>query len=519
MSQYPCAVAAAPASTLTLLPRSARQAVVLRQRSPSGRMSVGTPSPAHGWADRSWRDRTVRFAVGLAFADASIVVLALPQIVGQLHTTIAHSTWVIMAYNVALIAGVLAFLAGARRLNPRLSLVAGLALFGAASLGCAVAGSLELLVAMRCLQGVGGALLLCASLPLLAGVARPGDSPTAEWAAAAAIGAAIGPAAGGLLTQVFDWRAIFFAQSPAAALAVVAVLAAPDHSFRAVVDATERRGEVGPVLANVALLLLSAGLIGALFLEVVILIDVWRLEPIAAAGVVSAIPVATIVLERLARGRSAILFGAAGAALLAVGLVAIAFVSHRAVGWMVVALALCGAGLGLAFTTLSDSAMSGAGSAVERAGRTSAAREAGLVLGLLIITPVFVHDLDKARGQATPPIAQAVIAAQIPAPLKAQLAGGLITISNNLPPGELPDLAPAFDPVRAKASPADAARLTALQDGITTTIERTVTRSFRRSLLYCALFALLVLPVLALPLVQLRRRRLSAAEVSARRTS
>ncbi len=473
-------------------------------------MSTATASQSHGWSDRSWRDLTVRFAVGLAFADASIVVLALPQIVGQLNTTISHVVWVIMAYNLALIVGVLAFLAAAGRLGSRRALLAGLGLFGLASLGCGVANNLELLVAMRCVQGLGGALLLCASLPLLAGVARPGDSPTAEWAAAAAIGAAIGPAAGGLLTQVFDWRAIFFTQAPAAAIAVVAVLAAPDHSFRSVTDEGEKRRDLGPGLANVALTLLSAGLIGALFLEVVLLIDVWKLEPIAAAGVVSAIPIATIVLERVARGRSPLLFGSVGAALLAVGLFAIGFVSHRQVGWMVFALLLCGAGLGLAFTTLSDAAMSGPGSAITRAGRTSAAREAGLVLGLLIITPVFVHDLDRARNRATPPIAKAVVSAQLPAAPKAELIQGLLKISDNLPPGELPDLDPAFDPVRAKVDARTASGLTALQNRIQDTIERTVTRSFRRSLLYCAVFALLVLPVLSLRLIHLRRRRVMA---------
>src|SRR6059058_4501065 len=96
--------------------------------------SVAETPHEHGWSDRSWRDRTVRFAVGLAFADASIVVLALPQIVDQLDTTISHVVWVIMAYNIALIVGVLGYLAAARRLTSRSTLLAGLALFGVASI-------------------------------------------------------------------------------------------------------------------------------------------------------------------------------------------------------------------------------------------------------------------------------------------------------------------------------------------------------------------------------------------------
>ena len=53
---------------------------------------------------------------------------------------------------------------------------------------------------------------------MFAGTARPGDSPLNGWSAAAAIGMAAGAALGGILTQIFDWRAIFLAQAPVAAL-------------------------------------------------------------------------------------------------------------------------------------------------------------------------------------------------------------------------------------------------------------------------------------------------------------
>ena len=461
--------------------------------------------PAGARSSRSWRDHSVRFAVVLAFADASIVVLALPQIVGQLDTTISHVTWVIMAYNVALIAGVVGYLAVGNRVTPARALLAGLLLFGAASIGCGLADSLELLVAMRCVQGFGGALLLCASLPLLAGASEPGESPTAGWAAAAAIGAAIGPAAGGLLTQLFDWRAIFLAQAPAAALAAAAVVAVPVRSFRTVDEDEAAPSRTGPVTANAALLLLSAGLIGALFLVVVLLIDVWRLEPAEAAAVVSAIPIATVLTNRLGRGRSPFATGMAGAALLALGLVLIGVVTHRQVPVVVVALALCGAGLGLAFTTLTAAAMSGRGHAFARAGRTVAARDAGLVLGLLVLTPIFVHDLDEAPGRALPPVAAAVIGAPIDNAVKAGLGAALLKSYRQTPQGQLPDLDPAFDQAREQADATTAAQLTELQRTIEDVIEREVTESFRRSLLVSAGFALLVLPLLALRLVQSRR--------------
>jgi MFS family permease len=483
-------------------------------------MSTAGVSQAHGWANRSWRDRTVRFAVGLAFADASIVVLALPQIVDELDTTISHVTWVIMAYNIALIIGVLGFLAAARRLTSRGTLLAGLALFGLASIGCGTAHNLELLVIMRCVQGLGGALLLCATLPLLAGVARPGDSPTAEWAAAAAIGAAIGPAAGGLLTQLFDWRAIFLAQAPAAAVAIAAVLAAPHHSFRPILEETGPRKPIDRGFANLALLLLSAALIGALFLVVVMLIEVWRLEPIEAAAIVSAIPVTTLVVERVTRGRSSVMLAALGAVLLAAGLAIIAFLSHRQVPLAVLALALCGTGLGLAFTTLSDAAMGGSGSTTVRAGVTSAAREAGLILGLVVLTPLFVADLNKARDEVTVPIAQEIAKSPVPGPAKSQIITGLLKISDDLPEGSLPDLGPAFDPVHARApTPQAAAQVSELEDQTYAAIERKVTRSFRRSFLYCAGFAVLVLPVLGIAVLVADPRRRRGAAASAQASS
>ena len=449
----------------------------------------------------------MRFAVVLAFADASIVVLALPQIVGQLDTTISHVTWVIMAYNLSLIAGVVGFLALGRGVNEARALLGGLMLFGAASIGCGVANSLEFLVAMRCVQGVGGGLLLCASLPLLAGASRQGESVTAAWAAAAALGAAIGPAAGGVLTQLFDWRAIFIAQAPAAAIAAIAVVAVPVREFRAVEEDTGERSETGPVTANASLLLLSAGLIGALFLVVVLLIDVWQLEPIQAAAVVSAIPLATVVTDRLGRGRSPIATGIGGALLLAAGLVGIALVTHRQVAVVTACLALCGAGLGLAFTTLTAAAMKGPGTALTRAGRTVAARDAGLVVGLLVLTPIFVHDLDEAPGKAIPAVASTVIGAPLDGPTKAALAGGLIKVYKETPQGQLPDLDPAFDPLRARSDPATAAQLTTVQSQIESVVEREVTHSFRRAFLYSAGFALLVVPLLAAVLLRVRRPR------------
>ncbi len=155
-------------------------------------------------------------AVALAFADSSIVVLALPDLLRYFNTSIEGVSLVITSYNVAVVLATPLVLLFVRTRDSRTGLHAGLALFAAGSAGCALAGSLELLVALRVVQALGGALLLASALPML-GARR--------WSLAAAVGAALGPAAGGLLTQAFDWRAIFAFQAPVALAALAGALA------------------------------------------------------------------------------------------------------------------------------------------------------------------------------------------------------------------------------------------------------------------------------------------------------
>ncbi len=405
---------------------------------------------------------SVRLAVALAFADASIVVLALPQLLDRLHTSVDHVVWVIVAYNVALIAGCAVMLALGRRVSAHRSLVAGLMVFGLSSIGCGLADSLAALIPLRVVQGLGGALVLCASLPMFATAARQGDSPLYGWSAAAAIGAAVGPAAGGVLTQLFSWRSIFFAQAPVAALAVGAVLVAASHApaETAVPDSeAEPRVPGGERLAaNGALTLLAAGLIGALFLVVIEMINGWLLSPIAAAAVVVTIPLATTVAERAVRGFPAEALGAIGALLVAGGLFLLSELTHKELGLVVLALALCGTGLGLGFPGLTTIALRGGGPAIARAAVTVGARDAGLVLGLLVLTPIFVHQLDTAPNQATGAATGVVLFAPLPLTVKAELGQKLTTAVNRAPQSQPPDFTPVFRAVSARRATAGARR-------------------------------------------------------------
>ncbi|MEO9176201.1 MAG: MFS transporter, partial [Gaiellales bacterium] len=200
-------------------------------------------------------------AVALAFADSSIVVLALPDLLRQLDTSIEGVSLVITVYNVAVVLSTPVVLLLVRGAGARRCLHAGLALFALGSAGCAAAGTLELLVALRGVQAIGGALLLASALPTL-GARR--------WSVAAAVGAALGPAIGGLLTEALDWRAIFAFQTPVALVALVAGWRAATPQL-----ALQGRRDRGNLRVNLALALISGALVGALFLVVILVIEVW----------------------------------------------------------------------------------------------------------------------------------------------------------------------------------------------------------------------------------------------------
>jgi predicted MFS family arabinose efflux permease len=468
---------------------------------PGGPIPRGGPaniSARHSSA-RLWQNVTVRLAVALAFADASIVVLALPEIVIRLDTSISRVTWVIMAYNLALIVTAVAVIPFARRLDSTRALIAGLALFGLASIGCGVASSMSALVPLRCLQGVGGGLVLCASLPMLVSTVRPGASPLNGWSAAAAIGIAVGPAAGGVLTQIFDWRAIFLAQAPVAALGMTLVLVVRPHPVNALSDEADPRARaLDPLTANAGLALLSAGLICALFLVVLMLIDAWLLSPIAAAAIVSTIPLATAIAQRRVRGSSPITLAALGAALVAAGLIGLSFVTHRALGLVIITLGLVGTGLGLAFPGLTTAALRSGGPAAARAAKTVAARDAGIVLGLLVLTPIFVTQLHQAPNQALPAATKAVLTASLASDLKFALAPGLVAAYKNAPESELPDFGPTFAQVRAHATPSQRTALRDLHSQLDSIVQRAATSAFKLPLRYGAIFAISVLLLLSL---------------------
>jgi EmrB/QacA subfamily drug resistance transporter len=162
----------------------------------------------------------------LAFIDGSVVNVGLVAIGASLKAAPSDLQWVINAYLLPL--GALLLLGGAAgdRYGRVRLLVFGTGLFGAASVGCALAPSLHWLLAGRGIQGIGAALLMPNSLAILgasfSGAAR--GKAIGIWASMGAVMAAAGPVLGGWLIDHVGWRAIFFINVPLAVGAVVLAL-------------------------------------------------------------------------------------------------------------------------------------------------------------------------------------------------------------------------------------------------------------------------------------------------------
>jgi MFS family permease len=444
-------------------------------------------------------------AVAVAFADSSIVVLALPDLFRRFDASIAAVSWVVTAFNLSL--AVVALLYSRARftsLSPARATQLGLLVFLAASLGSAVSSNLWLLVGLRALQGAGAALLLVGALPLVRSLASSPQRGAALWAGAGVLGAALGPALGGALTDVFSWRAIFFAQIPLAALALAATLyrAAPCAEL-VPLDRLPRRRRPG---ASLALGLASAALVGLLFLAVLQLIDVWRLSPLAAAAVVSVILIATILAQPLA-GRLAAPV-ATGAILLAAGLAGMGFLPARSVLWVIAALAMAGAGLGLVLPGLTQRVLSTAGPSAAGAAHTVWVRHAGLVAGILLLTPLLTTDLGSAAQSAKLRGISVVLDAPVSIETKARLAYDVAPSLAQSPEKQLPNFESALRPQHD-------ASLTQIGRELDQVVEATITRGFRRSYLLAALLGLLALVPLAAVRGNHSRRRLPGAAVIA----
>lgn len=172
----------------------------------------------------------------IALLTATIVNVALPTIARDLDASSSQQQWVVNAYlltvaSFILIGGSL----GDRYGRVRIYRI-GVLWFGVASLGCALAPSIGLLIGARLLQGVGGALLTPGSLAIIEATMRHDDRGRAVgwWSGLTGVAAAVGPVVGGLLVD-WSWRWVFVVNLPVAAVVLATSRRLPESRDRSAI--------------------------------------------------------------------------------------------------------------------------------------------------------------------------------------------------------------------------------------------------------------------------------------------
>jgi EmrB/QacA subfamily drug resistance transporter len=165
---------------------------------------------------------------GIASLDATVVNIALPSLGMDLHAGFDGLQWTISSYTLTLASLILLGGSLGDRFGRRRIFVIGTLWFAAASALCALAPSIEFLVAARALQGIGGALLTPGSLAMIQASFVEGDRGKAigAWSGLGGIATAIGPFVGGYLVAGPGWRWVFLINLP---VALVVVLLAQRH--------------------------------------------------------------------------------------------------------------------------------------------------------------------------------------------------------------------------------------------------------------------------------------------------
>jgi EmrB/QacA subfamily drug resistance transporter len=185
----------------------------------------------------------------MTIVDLTIVNVSLPTIGRDLHFSQTSLQWVVTAYALTfggflLLGGRAADLLGRRRV-----LIAGLGMFSAASLACALATGDGFLIGARAVQGVGAALMLPAALSIVMNMFEEGaerNKALGMWGAIAASGASIGLITGGLLTRYAGWQYIFYLNVP---IGIAALLLAPRIVPESRLESARRRFDASGALA------------------------------------------------------------------------------------------------------------------------------------------------------------------------------------------------------------------------------------------------------------------------------
>ena len=212
-----------------------------------------------GTARGRWVLATTVLGSGLAMLDSTVVNVALGRIGDDLDASFSGLQWTVNAYTLSLASLILLGGSLGDRFGRRRVFLIGVVWFAVASLLCGLAPNIELLIAARALQGVGGALLTPGSLAIIAASFHVDDRSAAvgAWSGLSGIAAAVGPLVGGWLVEI-DWRLVFLINVPVAVLIVIVALRHVPESRDP--DAAGRLDLIGTLLAAAGLGVLTFGL-------------------------------------------------------------------------------------------------------------------------------------------------------------------------------------------------------------------------------------------------------------------
>ena len=183
-----------------------------------------TTTPSELNAKRWWILAVLCLSLLIVVVGNTVVNVTLPKLVEELGATSTQLQWVVAAYSLVFAGLLLTAGALGDRYGRKGALTAGLGIFGLASLSAMFANSPTQLIAARAVMGVGGALIMPATLSILVTVFPPQEraKAIATWAGVAGGGAAIGPVTGGWLLQHFYWGSVFSINLPLVVIALVA---------------------------------------------------------------------------------------------------------------------------------------------------------------------------------------------------------------------------------------------------------------------------------------------------------
>ncbi|MEO8003729.1 MAG: MFS transporter [Betaproteobacteria bacterium] len=251
-------------------------------------------SPLSGAAKR-WILAATIIGSSMAFIDGTIVNVALPAIQRDLDATASDMQWVVESYALFLAALLLVGGSLGDHFGRRRIFMIGVALFAAASAGCALANTASTLIFARALQGIGGALLVPGSLALISASfpERERGRAIGTWSGFSGITAAVGPVIGGWLVDRYSWIWAFLVNIP---FAIVVLVLCWKH-------VPESRSQAARELDWWGALLVTVGLAGIVYAFIEAPTMHWRSGTVLAALLIGCVAMASFIVVE-ARVRS-----------------------------------------------------------------------------------------------------------------------------------------------------------------------------------------------------------------------